>query len=557
MNITAIAIAKSRVTLVALFLFLFGGYQAYQGLSRAEDPWFPIRAATVVTQFPGAGPKRVEELVSDKIEKKIQEIPELKDVTSNNQTGLSVVTANFRDSVKPGDLQAVFDKMRRKVDAARGELPDGAKDPVVNDEFGDVFGTVIGLTGDGFDYRELKVVADQLRDQLLQVPDVAKVEIYGEQPERVFVEFQNERLSKLGLSPAQLQGRAGSAKHPHLWRARAHRPRAIRSRTDGQFSHGPRHRASPHSASQRRCASVVRSRDGHPKLPRSASSALPHTGTPGLALAVAMRDGGNLVSMGDGVLKTVKTFTATQPIGIELAPVIFQPADVDAKVDDFINNLLQAIGVVMLAMILFLGLRTGLVGFSAHSDAMASALLFMQLFGIGLDQVSLAALIIALGMLVDNAVVVAESIQVQMRQGEGSVAAAVKSAGELTTPLLVASLTTAAAFLPIYLAESTVGEYTAPLFKVVTITLLCSWVLSITATPAALPPDDESQTRRGRGVFIAVLSRLPQGASRRLAATCTDTGRRHRALCARHGRHGQGSSALLPALRQPVFHHRA
>ncbi len=483
MNITRLAIDKSRITFVILACVLFGGVQAYFSLSRAEDPGFPIRAATVITRFPGASPARVELLVSDKIEKKVQEIPELKNVTSKNQPGLSVVTANFRDSVAKKDLQKVFDKLRRKVEAVEGDLPEGTKPPVVNDEFGDVFGTVISITGDGYDYREIKQVADEVRDELLRIDDVAKVEIYGAQEERVFIEFDNERLSELGLSPGQMQSilqgqniliaggrvRAGDERYSLEPSGNFESVKDI----EETLIQLPNKNVLP----LREVAKVQRSYVDPP------SKFYHHSGTPGLALAVAMREGGNLVDLGTAVKKRLKEVEQAYPIGVSFDIVIFQPGDVETKVNDFISNLLQAIGVVLLAMLLFLGLRTGLVVSTLIPMAMASALFVMAIFGVGLDQISLAALIIALGMLVDNAVGVAESTLVQMGEGKSAADAAVRSSVELAVPLLIASLTTSAAFLPIYLAESTVGEYTAPLFKVVTITLLCSWVLSITVIP--------------------------------------------------------------------------
>ena len=482
--ITRASIERNRVTIVFVLIAAFAGYLAYNNMPRAEDPGFPIRVALVRTIFPGASPERVEQLVSDKLEKAIQEMPELDHVTSTNKTGVSIVMVTVKDSYKAEELRTIWDSMRRKVDQARGELPDGAIGPFVNDEFGDVFGIVVGVTGDGFDNRELKDIADEVRDELLKLPDVAKVDIYGAQEERVYIEYDNERLAERGVSPAALQQLLASQNIVI---------------SGGQIRVGEERYALEPSGNfqdvsdisetllQLPDGSVIPLRDVVESIkldyvdPPSQRFAM--SGKPGLALAISMRSGGNLVTLGDQVRNRVNELAATYPIGLELALLNFQPDDVTKLVDNFVDNLLQAIGIVILSMIIFLGLRTGLVVASLIPAAVAAAMLVMSIFGIGLDQMSLASLIIALGLLVDNAIVMAESIMVQVAAGKDRTEAAVASAGELRIPLLTSSLTTAAAFLPIFLAKSSTGEYTAPLFKVVTITLLCSWALSITMTP--------------------------------------------------------------------------
>ena len=203
MGLTAWAIDKSRVTLVTALVVAGAGYQSYVNMPRAEDPGFVIRVALVITRFPGASPERVEQLITDKLEKAVQEMPELDYITSNSKTGVSELMVNFKESYR--DMRPIFDSLRRKIDSARGDLPDGVIGPFVNDEFGDVFGTIVTITGSDFEYAELKLIADEVRDGLLLVTDVAKVEIYGAQDERVFVEYNNARLSEIGLSPEQLR----------------------------------------------------------------------------------------------------------------------------------------------------------------------------------------------------------------------------------------------------------------------------------------------------------------------------------------------------------------
>jgi len=482
MSITEAAIRYNRVTLVALLSMLLGGFGAYQSMPRAEDPGFIIRVAQVVTKFPGASPERVEQLVTDPLEKVIQELPELNIVFSQSRTSVSIIFVEVRESYT--NMRPIWDSLRRKIDRVQNELPDDALPSEVNDEFGEVFGIVISVTGDGYSYAELKDVADELRNEFLLMPAVAKVDIYGAQEERLFVEYSNARLAEAGLSPGQLI-QILSARNIII--------------PGGDVSTGQERLVLEPSGNFESVDDVARSLIQLPKSgevvalqdiaqvyrgyidpPEAKVSA---TGQPGLALAIAMREGGNIVELGEKVDIRLAELQAQYAIGLEFDFVARQPAEVNRIVEIFRGNLLQAVGVVTLVMLLTLGIRTGLIVATLIPTTMVMSLLVMSILEIGLDQVSLAALIIALGMLVDNAIVMSENTQVLMQQGKTSLEAAIQSASELRVPLLTSSLTTAAAFLPIYLAESQTGEYTAPLFKVVTITLLCSWLIALTIIP--------------------------------------------------------------------------
>lgn len=482
MNLTRAAILNNRVTLVALLVVAFSGYSAYQGMPRAEDPGFTIRTATVITYFPGASPERVEQLVTDKLEKAIQEIPALDFVNSTSRSGVSLVYVNIRESEM--DMRPIWDDMRRKVERARRDLPEEVIGPIVNDEFGDVFGTIILLTGEGFSYAELKDVADQVRNELLLIPQTAKVEIQGAQQERVFIEYSNARLAEAGLSVYQLMQILQSRNIVLPGGVIDTGDERIALEPSGNFESVEELRRTVIDVPGRNeliyLEDVVRVERGYVD---PAEILVRGNGQPGLSLAISLRDGGNLIDLGQQVKERVAQLEERYPIGIEFDFVSFQPAIVQKKVDDFVGNLLQAMAIVMVVMLLTLGVRTGIVVSSLIPMTMVSAIWLMSLFGIGLDQMSLSALIISLGLLVDNAIVMSESILVGIQSGRKPLDAAVASASELKIPLLTASLTTIAAFLPIYLAESTTGEYVAPLFYVVTISLLCSWVLSLTMTP--------------------------------------------------------------------------
>jgi multidrug efflux pump len=481
-NLTGSAIKNNRITIVVLLIILLSGISAYNHMPRNEDPGFIIRTAVVQTIFPGASPERIEQLITDKLEKAIQEMPEIDFIGSTSRSGVSVIYVNIKENYK--QMRPIWDDLRRKVERVRPNLPDGVIGPTVNDEFGDVFGTIITLTGEGFSYSELKDIADECRNELLLIDEVAKVDIYGIQNERIFVEYNNSRLAELGLSPSQLKNALESRNIIIPGGEIYTDDEQIILEPTGNFESVEDLRQTVVRLPGQ--SEVVYLRDlayiyrGYIDPP---SAKMFYSGTPALGLAINLREGGNIIILGEKVKEQVARFQESYPIGIDFEFVAFQPYFVDKKVNEFMNSLLQAVIIVLLVMLISLGFRTGLVVASLIPMAMISAILVMSFLKIGLDQMSLASLMIALGMLVDNSIVMSESISVQIREGKKPLQAAIDSARELRIPLLTSSLTTAAAFLPIFLAESTTGEYTAPLFKVVTITLLCSWILSLTMTP--------------------------------------------------------------------------
>jgi multidrug efflux pump subunit AcrB len=451
-------------------------------MPRNEDPGFLIRTATVLTYFPGASPERIEQLITDKLEKTIQEMPELDTVRSESKTGVSVIWVDIKESHK--NLQPIWDKLRRKAEKAKPDIPEETIGPFVNDEFGDVFGIILTITGEGYSYAELKDVADEVRDELLLIGDVAKVEIYGAQEEQIFAEYNNARLAELGISPLQLKKilAAENIIIPGGDITTDYEKIVVVPSGNFESLDDLRHTiiTIPGRKELLYLEDVVDIYRGYIDPPETKMRS---SGEPSLGLAISMREGGNIISLGQEITSLVEILQRLYPIGINFDFVQFQPKAVNKKVNDFIGNLINAVLIVAGVMLVTLGIRTGLVVASLIPMAMLMSLIFMGFFDVGLDQMSLASLIIALGMLVDNAIVMSESIMVQIKAGKGSFEAALQSANELRIPLLTSSLTTAAAFLPIYLAESNTGEYTAPLFKVVTTTLLCSWILSITMIP--------------------------------------------------------------------------
>jgi len=485
MSLTEFALKRNRLTLVLLFVIVLGGIFAYLSLPRSEDPDFTIRTALVMTYFPGASPERVEQLVTDKIEQKIQELPELDHVTSESRTGVSLVYVEIKEKYK--DMRPIWRKLRDKVDDSRPDLPEGIDGPYVHDDFGDVFGIMIAMTGEGFSQAELDDYARQVRKELLQVKEVSRVEIMGEQDERIFVEFSNARLAELGLSPAQLSEvlQAENIVLPGGYVNIG--PDKIVVEPTGNYETIDDLRDTVLRLSQfgggdrliylKDIATITR---GHVEPP---DTFVHYNGEPAILLAVNMTKDGNIIKLGERIDRFLEEQKAELPLGIDFHYAAYQPEYVSQAINDFMVNLLEGIAAVMLVMLVFLGLRTGLVVAPLIPMTMLLTFLLMSFSGVTLQQVSIASLIIALGMLVDNAIVISENIMVRIQNGEQRFAAAVAAGRELAVPLLTATLTTSAAFLAIFLAKSTVGEYCGSLFVVVSFCLISSWLLALTMIP--------------------------------------------------------------------------
>ena len=481
MILTVKAIEKNRVTLAVVTLVLIAGLLAFQNIPKAQDPGFIIRTVLITTRFPGASPKRVEELITDKIEEKVQEMPEIDNIVSESRTGISVIYVNFKESYKI--MRPIFDDLRRKVDSIVADLPLGSLPPEINDEFGDVFGSVYTLNGDGFSYSELKDIADEIRDVLLKEPDIAKVDIHGAQQEVIFVEYNNARLAELGLSPQQLAASLASVNILSSGGDIVSGRERIALEPTGNFESLQDLRR---TVLQLPSGALVYLEDiaeifrGYKDPPRSVSRV---NGQPTLALAVSMREGGDILRLGEQLDLMMPELIAEYPWGIQLEKVWFQANLVNTNVNNFTSNLLQAVLIVIVVIVFFLGFRTGLVVGTLIPSTIIATFFAMQIFDITINQISLAALIISLGLLVDNAIVIVESILVKREHGISAVEAAIDSARELKTPLLISSLTTALAFMPIAMAKSAVGEYTSDIFYVVGLALMISWLLAMTIVP--------------------------------------------------------------------------
>ena len=482
MNLAKWCIENNRTSLVLFLIIAVGGVMTFFSIPKDEDPDFTIRVALVSTQFPGASPQRVEELVTDKLEEKIREMDGLKNVRSQSMTGVSIIEVEFVDALK--DMEPVWQKLRNKITDAEPTLPPEAHKPMVNDEFGDVFGILIAITGDGFSYRELKDAADDMRDQLLKVDGVGKVERWGVQDERIFVDFTNSRMAAAGISPfalSQIIDHQNTIQPSGSSKVGAERiviePTGEFSSVDDLYSLAIR---PPGQKSSIRLADVTTITRGFADPP---STMTRFNGKPGLMLAVSMAEGGNITELGDRITKRLDELKERMYHGLKADIVVFQPDYVDTAINDFMINLFEAFAFVVIVILVFAGFKTGLVAGSLVPMAMLGCIGLMPLFDVGLQRISIASLIISLGILVDNGVVVSEAILVRLASGEERMKAVKEAVSELWMPLLAASLTTIFAFLPIPLAENATGEFCFSLFVVVSLALLCSWGLSMSMVP--------------------------------------------------------------------------
>ena len=507
MSLTTYSLRQTRVVLMALFAVTVLGVVGYQEMARNSMPPFTIRVAKVVTAFPGAGPERVESLVTKPIETVIQEIPEVDTISSDSRTGLSVVSVNLREDVPAEKLREVWDRLRRKVASLERTLPDGSQPPDVKDDnIGVVYGVVVGLQNDGFSHEEMEVYAERVRDRILTLPDAAEVKIGGLLEPQIYIDYSPARLADIGLTAMALQQTLAATNIIFPGGEVVLGQERVILEPSGNLD----------SLEALKNLLVPLPKGGSVPLGqitevsrryRSPPSALVRiNGTTGATLSVAIREGANLIRLGQQVDRLMAELRLDLPIGVEVFRVAAQDVEVKKKVDGFVESLLQSIAAVFGVMLVMLGLRIGLVVASLIPMAILVTLFMMVQMDLGLNQVTLAGLIMALGMLVDNAIVVSEAMLVEMKRGRTPAEAAEVTSSELSTPLMISSLTTSAAFMAFYLAESVMGEMVGGLFVVITLALLGSWLLSMTMIPLLLTWVARRDTEEKKEeVFIRVI----------------------------------------------------
>ncbi len=481
LRLARFSLENNRLLVLAILAIIVSGVMTYLNQPRQEDPEVTIRTAQVSAVFAGMSPERVEQLITRPLEEELKRIPEVKEIRSVSMTGQALLMPELHDTVF--DLDPVWADLRNKMNDIAASLPEGTAGPFVNDDFGSVSVVTLALSGENFDMRELRWAARELRNRLNAAPLIARIDLYGIQNERVWLEMDPALLSQFGLTPSQvvsaLQSQniilpGGSVRAEGL---------NIGIEPSGNFEDVEQIRDVAIEAPTglvyvRDLVTVTRGYVDPPERP------VLYNGKPAVVLGISMIPGSNIAALGEDLSQRLAQLRLELPLGMELETVTWQPELVEAAVWDATENLGQTIIIVLVVVMLFLGVRTGLiVGVMVPLTVMAS-LAGMSLWGIELHRVSIAAIIVALGLLVDNGIVVVEDVKTRMARGTNRRTAALEAADTLGVPLLTSSLTTILAFLPLMLAENSSGEYLRALSQVIILTLLSSWLIAMTVTPA-------------------------------------------------------------------------
>ncbi|WP_157018695.1 efflux RND transporter permease subunit [Mesorhizobium xinjiangense] len=482
MTISTLARRYQPVVFTFVVLLMVLGVRNYFTLPAQEDPKITIREAVITTRYPGLSPERTELLITKTLEEAIRQIPEIKEIRSSTRAGVSIIHAVVQQ--RYFELDQIWDDLREKVEEASSRLPEGTQTPIINDDFGDVAVVTAALTADGFSMGEMHDIAKHVRDQLYGVEGTKKVELHGVQDERIFIGASNTRLAELGLSTDQV---IAAVRAQNTIRPGGEIDAGARTfivAPTGNFDSLEQVRetliALPDSRGAvplRDLASVTRGTVDPPQ--RTAY----YNGAPAIIFAVSMLDGHRVLEYGPKLREKLQEIEATLPVGYKLDIVTFQADQVGNAVYGVTSNVLQTLGIVLAVVVLFLGVRIGLIVGSIVPAVMLVTLAIMGFAGIPLERMSLATLVIALGLLVDNGIVIAEDFKRRMEEGASRDEALERTGRELALPLLSSTLTTILVFLPLMLAEHEAGEYTRSISLVILISLTTSWVLAMTVTP--------------------------------------------------------------------------
>jgi multidrug efflux pump len=481
-NITAFSIERSRLTIAFVFLVVLAGIGQFLTFPRQEDPPIVIREAVVTAQFPGMPPEQMEDLVTRRIEEQIRTMPEIDEILSDTKTGLTIIHAKTRDEYD--NLPEIWQQLRNKMSDLQRTLPQGTVGPFVNDEFGLTAVATVALWSDGFSMAEMRIVARDIRDRLYELQGIRKVELFGVQEEQVRLKFSNSRLSQFGLTPQEIF--AGLVQQNVVLPGGTidTAGQSIIVSPSGNFTSVTdieNALISLPNGGMVRIGDAVFVERGYADPP---SSMAYYNGHPSIVISASIVPGVNSVAFGEQLTRRLKELENELPVGYVLDYATFQPDLVVAAVDGALSNVYQTLAIVLVVVMLFLGLRTGLIVGSFVPLSMLLGLIIMRQFGIELERVSIVSAIVALGMLVDNAIVVAEDIRSRLESGQERRQACLQAGESLAVPLLTSSLTTILAFTPMLLIKGSTGEYVFSLPMVVLILLLGSWFLSMYVTPA-------------------------------------------------------------------------
>lgn len=481
-NLTELSLRHRTLVWYFIIVFTIGGIFAYESLGRMEDPAFTIRQMVISAAWPGATAEEMQEQVTDKLERRFQDTPGLKKIMSETRAGQTIIYLQLRDELDASQIRPTWRDVRNFGEDAKHDLPDGVYGPYYNDRFDDVYGSVYAITGADYSYEELRAMAEDARRRILAVPRVQKVVLVGAQREHIYVEIALERLAQLGIPPTTITD-ALSAQDAMMTSGTLETASdTVHLRASGVFKNIEDIRALPIAANGKifrlgDIASVER-KTIDPPDPK-----MFYNGAPAVGIAVSMEDGGNILALGTHLKELTAAIQQDLPLGAELHEVSNQPAVVQSSIHDFVETLALAIIIVLAVSFLSLGFRTGLVVAGCIPLVLAGTFVFMYLLGIDLHKVSLGALIIALGLLVDDAIIAVEMMSVQLERGMGRFDAACYAFTQTAKPMLTGTLITCAGFIPVAFSKGMASEFCAALFPVIGIALVLSWIVSVMVAP--------------------------------------------------------------------------
>jgi len=481
MDFARFSLKNKLLIYILTILSIAYGLVVYDKMGKLQDPEFTVKDAVIVTNYPGATAVEVEKEVSDRLEETIQTLPYVKKIVTRNKSGESYIIVKMKDKYKSRELKQIWDELRKKINSTY--LPPRASTPYINDDFGDVYGVKIAIYGEEYSYDELRDYVDFLKKELILIDGVGKVDTFGEQQRAVFIEFDKNRLTQLGINKEQiLQELYVKNLIPNFGRVNVG-TEFVRINADSFKSIKELENIvvkGAGSISQLLLKDIAIIKEGY-KEP--ASEILKYDGHNAIAIGISTTEGGNVVKMGELIDQKLAQLESLKPLGIELGIISHQAKDVEKAINSFMVSLMQAVGIVIIVLLVFMGLRSGMIIGSVLLVTIITTFIFMHMLGVMLERVSLGALIIALGMLVDNAIVVVDGILVRINKGLDPKESASEVVKQTAWPLLAATVVAILAFAAIGLSDDSTGEYTRSLFSVVAISLSLSWVLAMTLTP--------------------------------------------------------------------------
>ena len=481
-NLTELSLRHRALVWYFIIVFAVGGIFAYNALGRMEDPAFTIRQMVISAAWPGASAEEMQEQVTDKLERRFQDTPGLKQIHSETRAGQTTIYVQLRDDVDASEIRPTWRDVRNFGEDVKRDLPAGVYGPFYNDRFDDVYGSVYAITGADYSDEELRSMAEDARRRILAVPSVQKVELIGVQSERVYVEIALERLAQLGIPPTAITDALAAQDAMATSGSIETESDTVQLRASGVFENIEDIRALPIAANGKvfrlgDIASVERKAIDPPE------PQMLYNGAPAVGIAVSMEAGGNILALGENLKKLTAAIQQDLPLGAELHEVSNQPAVVQHSIHDFVETLALAILIVLAVSFLSLGLRTGLVVAGCIPLVLAGTFVAMYLLGIDLHKISLGALIISLGLLVDDAIIAVEMMSVQLERGMGRFDAACYAFTQTAKPMLTGTLITCAGFIPVAFSKGMASEFCAALFPVIGIALVLSWVVSVMVAP--------------------------------------------------------------------------